>query len=126
MFQKVSTIIIWSENYKRLASWYQDVFNLKEIEQINHPKDTGILYEFPQGQPWIWIGKHSKIKGKSKDPLRIMFNINVDSVMEAYAYLKKKGIKKFIAKPFKAPTFDKWFVTFSDPDGNTLQIIGKK
>lgn len=125
MFHKISTILIWSENYKRLADWYQDVFNLKINEQLNHPKDTGILFEFPNGQPWIWVGKHSAIKGRNKDPLRIMFNINVDSVNEAYTYLKKKGAK-VIAKPFHAPTMEKWFATFSDPDGNTVQIIGKE
>jgi len=126
MFQKISTILIWSENYKALAAWYKDVFNLKEIERINHPKDTGILYEFLQGQPWIWFGKHSEIQGKNKDPLRIMFNIDVDSIDKTFAYLKSKGVTEFIAEPFKAPTFDKWFITFSDPDGNTIQCIGKK
>ncbi len=125
MFQKISTILLWSEDYQALAKWYQDVFNVRVIDQLDHPKDTGILMEFPEGQPWIWAGKHSKIKGKNKDPLRIMFNINVDSVTKAYEYLKNKGVT-FIAAPFKAPTFDKWFATFSDPDGNTVQIIGKK
>lgn len=125
MFQKISTILIWSEDYERLAAWYKDVFNIHEIERIDHPDDTGILFEFPDGQPWLWFGKHSEIHGQNKDPLRIMFNINVDSVDKTYEYLKSKGVK-FIAKPFKAPTFDKWFVTFSDPDGNTIQCIGKK
>lgn len=125
MFQKISTILIWSENYATLAAWYKDVFNLKELEQINHPNDTGILYEFPEGQPWLWVGQHDQVKGKNKDPLRIMFNINVDSVTQAYAYLKEKGAT-VIAEPFKAPTMEKWFATFSDPDGNTVQIIGKQ
>lgn len=124
MFQKISTILLWSDDYEALAAWYQKVFNVKIIEQLYHPKDTGILMEFPDGQPWIWCGKHSDIKGKNRDPLRIMFNINVDSVKDAYEYLKTQGVK-FIAEPFKAPTFDKWFATFSDPDGNTIQIIGK-
>ena len=125
MFHKISTIIIWSGNWKPLAAWYQNVFNLKPIEEINHPKDTGILFEFPDGMPWLWVGKHSEIHGKNKDHLRIMFNVNVDSVAEAYTYLRKKGVK-FIAKPFHAPTMEKWFATFSDPDGNTVQIIGKE
>lgn len=124
-FHKISTILLWSEDYKKLAAWYQDVFNLKVIDQLDHPNDTGILMEFPDGLPWLWCGKHSEIKGKNKDPLRIMFNINVDSVTEAYEYLKGKGVN-FIASPFKAPTFDKWFATLSDPDGNTVQIIGKE
>jgi predicted enzyme related to lactoylglutathione lyase len=123
MFKKISTIIIWSEDWKKLAAWYQDVFNFKVIEEINHPKDTGVLWELPDGGPWLWVGQHSEVKGQNKDPLRIMFNINVDSVQKAYDYLVSKGTK-VIAKPFKAPTFDKYFATFSDPDGNTFQIIG--
>lgn len=51
-----------------------------------------------------------------------MFNINVDSVDEAFDYLQKRGTK-VIAMHFKAPTFDKYFATFSDPDGNSFQII---
>lgn len=125
MFHKISTILIWSEDYRRLADWYQNVFNLTINEELNHPQDTGILFDFPDGSPWLWIGQHSEIHGKNKDHLRIMFNINVDSVGKAYAYLKTKSVK-FIATPFKAPTMDKWFATFSDPDGNTIQIIGKK
>ena len=125
MFQKISTILIWSEDYRKLADWYQHVFNLKINEELNHPKDTGVLFEFPDGGPWLWIGQHSEIKGKNKDHLRIMFNINVESVQKAYAYLKEEGVH-FLAEPFKAPTMEKWFATFSDPDGNTVQIIGKE
>lgn len=122
-FQKISTILIWSENYKRLADWYQKTFDLKIAETINHPNDTGILFEFPDGGPWIWVGKHSEIHGNNKDAKRIMFNINVDSVNDAYTYLVQKGIT-VLAKPFKAPTFDKYFATFFDPDGNVIQIVG--
>lgn len=123
MFQKISTILIWSQEYKKLADWYQQVFGLTVNEALTHPQDTGILFDFPGGSPWLWIGQHSGIKGKNADPLRIMFNINVDSVKEAYAYLQEKGVT-CIAPPFKAPTMEKWFATFSDPDGNTIQIIG--
>lgn len=124
MFHKISTILLWSENYKKLADWYQDVFHLKINEELNHPQDTGVLFDFPDGNPWLWIGQHSEIHGTNKDSLRIMFNITVDSVNEAYTYLKSKNVT-FIATPFKAPTMDKWFATLSDPDGNTIQIIGK-
>ncbi len=123
MFRKISTIIIWSANWRKLAYWYQDIFNFKVIEEINHPYDTGILWELPEGGVHLWVGQHSKIKGKNKDPLRIMFNLDVRSVDEAYKYLLTKKVK-VIAKPFKAPTFDKYFATFSDPEGNTFQIIG--
>jgi hypothetical protein len=124
-FLKISTILIWSSHYKQLANWYQTIFGLTLIEEIKHPNDTGRLFDFPGGGTRIWIGKHGDIKGNNKDSLRIMFNITVDSIDEIYKYLKSKRIK-FIATPFKAPIFDKWFITFSDPEGNTIQCIGNK
>lgn len=124
-FHKITTILLWSENYKRLADWYRETFNLKIVETINHPNDTGVLFAFQKGGPWLWVGQHSEVKGKSIDPYRIMFNINVDSVENAYAYLVKKDVK-FLATPFKAPTFDRYFATMYDLDGNLVQIIGPK
>jgi len=49
----------------------------------------------------------------------------VDSVDQAYNELKAKGVE-FIAEPFKAFTFDSWFATFKDLDGNIVQFIGNK
>lgn len=124
-FQKISTILIWSEHFKPLAAWYQKTFRLKLIEEINHPKDTGRLFEFPEGGVWLWVGQHSEIHGQNKDAKRIMLNINVGSVQSAYDYLVKQKVR-ILAKPFKAPTFDKYFITFYDPDGNIVQCIGPK
>lgn len=123
MFKTISAVLIWSGSYKDLAKWYQDVLGLEVYEEINHSNDTGI--GFMVGDVYLWIGKHSKVKGKNKDPYRHMFNLAVDSVSKTYTTLKKKGVE-FIASPFKAPTFDRYFATFSDPDGNVLQLIGGK
>lgn len=124
-FKKISTILIWSENWRQLAQWYENNLGLKVIDEINHPQDTGRLFEFSEGSPWLWVGQHSEVRGQSKDPCRIMFNINVESVQEAYEDLVSRGVV-FVAPPFKAPTFDKWFATFSDLDGNLVQLIGPK
>lgn len=123
MFKNVSDIIIWSEHYKELAKWYQEKLDLQKIGEVNHPQDKCIGFRI--GTVELWIGFHDKVKGKNKDKYRIMHNFTVDSVSESYEYLSKKGIK-FIAKPFKAPTFDKYFATFEDLDGNILQLIGGK
>ena len=123
VFHKISTILIWSENAKKLSGWYKDTLNLKVVNELKHPKDTGILFEFPDGDTWLWIGQHSEVHGKNPDPHRHMFNVNVDSVEAAYQYLSKKGVE-FFAKPFKAPTMDKYFATFYDLDGNFVQLIG--
>ena len=120
---KISAILIWSENYQALVEWYKEMLDAGTIEEINHPKDTGVGLSV--GDSYLWIGKHSEVKGLNKDPYRIMFNISVDSVTQAYNELKGKGVE-FIAEPFKAPTFDYYFATFKDLDGNVVQLIGSK
>ena len=122
MYKGIRATLIWSEDYKKLVKWYKDKFGFKEIEHINHPEDTGVGLAI--GKSYFWIGKHSEVKGKNKDPYRMMFNIEVGSVEKEYKMLKEKGVK-FIAKPFKAPTFDLYFATFVDLDGNIGQIVGK-
>lgn len=120
---KISAILIWSEDYEALVNWYKDKLVLETIEEINHPDDTGVGLSI--GESYLWIGKHSEVHGKNKDPHRIMFNISVDSVQEAYKELRERGVE-FIAEPFKAPTFDSYFATFKDLDGNIVQFIGGK
>lgn len=123
MFKNISDVIIWSEHYKELAKWYQEKLNLQKIGEVDHPLDKCIGFRI--GSVELWVGFHDRVKGKNKDKYRIMHNMEVDSVSESYEYLLKKGVK-FIAKPFKAPTFDKYFATFEDLDGNILQLIGGK
>lgn len=96
---------------------------LESIEELDHPQDTGV--GLAVGDSYLWIGQHSEVRGKNRDPFRHMFNISVDSVTKVYTDLKAKDVE-FIAKPFKAPTFDKYFATFYDLDKNVIQLIGEK
>lgn len=123
MFKRISTVLIWSEDFKALANWYQDKLGFEIKKQLNHPEDTGVLFQI--GDTQLWIGQHSEVKGKNKDKARHMFNLDVDSVKKAYGYLKNKGVK-FIASPFKAPTMSYYFATFLDLDDNIVQLIGAK
>ncbi len=123
MIHRISAVLIWSENYQELADWYQEKLDLKIQSTEHHPKDTGINFQL--GDTILWIGKHSKVKGKNQDQCRIMFNLSVDSVQETYELLQSRGVE-FIAPPFKAFTFDKYFATFYDLDQNIVQLIGDK
>lgn len=123
MIKNISAILIWSEDYRKLANWYKDMLELEVLEELDHPEDTGVGFQV--GNVYLWIGQHSQVKGKNKDMHRHMFNFVVDSVSETYEKLEKKGVK-FLAKPFKAPTFDKYFATFYDLDDNLVQLIGNK
>ena len=122
-FKNISTVLIWSQDFKSLAEWYKTKFDFQVVEELDHPLDTGVLFKV--GNVNLWIGQHSEVNGKNKDIHRHMFNIDVDSVTEAYKHLKSRGVT-FFAKPFKAPTFDKYFATFYDLDDNLVQLIGKK
>ncbi len=123
MFKRISTVLIWSENYKALANWYQEKLGLEVKKELTHPDDTGVLFQI--GDTQLWIGKHSKVHGKNQDSARHMFNLDVDSVEEVYNYLKNKGVE-FIAPPFKAPTMNWYFATFLDLDNNVVQLSGNK
>lgn len=125
MYKSLSTVLIWSGNYKKLAKWYKDVLGLKVTWESTHPEDTGILFGFENGETDLWIGQHDRVKGKNKDVYRHMINIKVDSVSKIYNQLLKKGVK-FEAKPFKAPTLPYFFATFYDPEDNIIQLVGEK
>lgn len=123
MIKNISTILIWSEDFRALADWYQEMFDLEVINELDHPQDTGVLFQ--AGDITFWIGQHSQVHGKNQDIHRHMFNFRVDSVHEAYEKLQAKGVT-FLAKPFKAPTMEKYFATMYDLDDNLIQLVGER
>ena len=117
------SVCIWSDNYKKLAAWYKYVLGVKVREELTLPNDTGTDFDF--GKNYLYIGRHDKIYGKSKDPYRIMIGFNVKSISNKYEELKKKKVR-FIAKPFEGPPGGFWCMTIQDPEGNILQFFGDK
>ena len=121
---RISTVLIWSGNYQKLAEWYKTIFHFPVVEELNHPKDTGTLFDV--GGVYLWIGQHSQVHGPSADNARHMVNISVESVSQTYKDLKGKGVE-FVAEPFESPVEkDFYFATFKDPDNNLIQIVGDK
>jgi extradiol dioxygenase family protein len=117
------SVAIWSEHHKKLAEWYQNTLGLKIRGHTDHPNDD--CYDMDTGTSFFSIGKHDKVKGKSRDPYRMMVGLQVESVSEVYNELKDKKIT-WIAKPFLAPTGTVWCMTLQDPEGNIVQFFGAK
>lgn len=72
---------------------------------------------------FITIGPHDKVRGKNKNPERIMFNLETKDVKREFGRIKKIGAK-VIAKPYhpgEAP--DMMIATFADPDNNYFQLL---
>lgn len=125
MFKNISYVLIWTQDYKKLANWYKEKLGLKVMAEFTHPNDSGVDFEFAGGGTRLWIGQHSKVRGENTDFHRHMINIDVDSVEGVYNFLKKKGVE-FLAAPYKEPLIDTYCATFYDLDRNLLQIVGPK
>ncbi len=117
------SVCLWSDNYEKLAKWYEDVLGFKVATRLTLPDDTGVDFDF--APTYFYVGKHDKVHGKNKDPYRMMFGFNVESISEAYKELKDKNIT-WIALPFEGPPGGFWCMTIADPEGNILQFFGAK
>ena len=117
------SVALWSEDNKKLAGWYRDTLGIP-IRAYN-PVPNDDCYDMDVGPNFFSIGKHDKVKGKSKDPYRMMIGFQVKSVGEVYKELERKDIN-WIAKPFLSPTGTVWCMTLADPEGNIVQFFGQK
>ena len=121
--EKIECFTIWSEDPFKLADWYKKVFDLKESLTMNEPDDTGIGFDI--GGMLLWLGYHSEVKGKSKDPFRFIIEFMVDDLDETYKRLKNVDAL-IIREPSFSPTVSLWIITAHDPDGNTIQFMNKE
>jgi len=120
-------ILIWSENPDKLQTFYRDVLELEPFIKLELPDDYGYAFKIGDTDLLLWIGRHSEISGKNKDPYRHIFNLYVDDVQVWYEKLKRRDDVTIVQKPVVTPptrgTDDEKFVfTFLDPEGNCLQF----
>lgn len=130
---KGTYILIWSENPDELMKFYRDVLSLKLNDKIDLPEISAVGpdygYEFQLTEHTkLWIGKHSEVKGRSKEPVRMMHNLYTDEVERWYQIVKNAGCE-ILCEPTKVPFYSddlQWYVsTFLDPEGNAWQFMGK-
>lgn len=130
---KGTHILIWSENPDRLTKFYTEVLGLDIAEKVDLPEinevgsDYG--YQLNSGNtPICWIGKHSEVKGKSTEPVRIMHNLKTDEVQKWFEIVKEAGCEVLQAPaltPFATEENPVYVCTWLDPEGNCWQFMGK-
>ena len=112
-----NSIMLFSENPKKLKEFYRKIFRKKP------DWSEGDYYGFMTGKGFITIGPHGKVRGKSRNPERIMFNLETKDVKREFVRIKKIGAA-VIAEPYnpmEAP--EMMIATFADPDNNYFQLV---
>lgn len=99
---------------KEMGEFYEKVFGKKA------DWSEGEWHAWQVGHTFITIGEHSEMKGHTKDPGRVMFNLETKEVKEEFERIKKLGAT-VIKEPYEMG--GGWIATFADPDGNYFQLM---
>ena len=115
----VNGVLIWTDltRYPALASFYRDTLGLPVRTDRGHH----LAFAWPGGMR-LTLGVHTAVEpGPARDPLRIMINFDVSDIHAAEARLCQRGVT-FLRSASQEP-WGGWIATFSDPDGNVLQLL---
>lgn len=110
----LNSFMIGTEDVEKLGGFYQKVFDRK-------PDMTDEGWQgWSVGNCFIGIGLHSEVKGKAKEPQRVIFNLETKEVKEEFERIKNIGAT-VIKEPYEMG--GAWIATFADPDGNYFQLM---
>ena len=109
-----NSIMIGTSQPKVLGEFYEKVFG-RPADMV----EDG-WYMWQAGSASISIGEHSEVKGQSKEPARIMLNLETKEVKAEFERLKKLNVT-VIKEPYEMGPG--WIATLADPDGNFVQLM---
>ncbi len=113
-----NSVLLSSARPKKLIEFYAKVLKKKSASWGDD--DWG---GFEVGNGWLTIGPHDKVKGKAKEPERLLLNFETTDVEGEFERIKKAGAK-VIAEPYHPGEVEKMSIaTFADPDGNYFQLM---
>ena len=110
----LNSLMIGTAQPKALAKFYENVFG----RPADMSEDGWCMWQ--AGGCVLNIGEHSDVQGQSKEPSRIMLNLETKQVKEEFERLK--NLKATIIKePYEMG--GGWIATLADPDGNFVQLM---
>ncbi len=115
MIRGLAGVIIWTDDLSRMVGFYRDTLGLTPNSERPH------FVSFQWGSVKFGIGAHTGVEGGSKDPYRVMVNLDVEGIHAEYERLSDAGVE-FIRPP-EREHWGGWVCTFCDPDGNILQLL---
>lgn len=112
-----SVINITSDNAARLGEFYRDTVGLE-------PEPGFGPHAFKFGGTILTFDGHSETHGPTREPSRVIFSMMVDDLAAEQKALEAKGVK--FSRTAGKEEWGGIISTFSDPDGNLMQLIEYK
>jgi predicted enzyme related to lactoylglutathione lyase len=112
----LNSILIGSEDPKRLADYYTKLFGEPGWNDGGY---TGWLI----GTGAVTVGPHDQVKGRNTQPGRIIWNIETPDVKSEFDRFMAAGAT-VVQEPYQpGGGAEGWIATFSDPDDNYFQLM---
>ena len=113
---KFGGILVGSENPDQLKEYYTKLFGKPTWED-----ETYFGWQFGEGG--VSFGPHSEVKGKNREPGRVIWNLETPDVQGEFAKLKAAGAT-VVKEPYDPGESSGMLITtFSDPDNNYFQLM---
>jgi len=104
-----------ADRFAAMRRFYVDTLELP----VRSDRDGFVNFEW--GAMRLTVAVHSGITGGTLDPNRIMMNLEVPDIHEEHRRLL--GASVSFSRPPEQEAWGGWVATFSDPDGNTIQLL---
>jgi predicted enzyme related to lactoylglutathione lyase len=104
-----------AKRFDAMATFYGDILSLPV-----RSRHVGFV-NFVWGEFRLTIHVHSDVVGCAVDPDRVMINFAVADIVATYQRLADAGVT--FRRPPERESWGGWIATFSDPDGNALQLL---
>jgi len=122
MIRGIEGVLVGSQNAQKLADFYAKIVGLKLTNEFEMGENNERGFEFAiKGSIGFYIMDHSEVKGKNKNPERIILNFEVDDIEKEVTRLKKAKVK--IQQDIYHIEGYGLIATFVDPDGNLFQFV---
>lgn len=122
MIKSLDGILLSSEDSQKLADFYKEKVGLKctmEFE-MGDKGEKGYYFE----EVKLYINQHSEVHGKTKEPERVILNLETEDIEEEVTRLDKAGAKK-IKDTYHIEGYG-LVATYEDVDGNFFQVVQVK
>ncbi len=122
MIRGLESILLSSENAKKLAAFYKDTVGLPVTLEAAMGEHDDNLYGFEMKQgSGMYIMDHSKVKGRNKGPERYLINFEVDDIEKEVKRLTHAKVK-LVQDIYHVENYGH-VATFEDVDGNYFQFV---